>query len=212
MQGLEIVVQLLMQQRKNMASNFRIVLSSLLTAIVVNFFFMHDGLAPGGITGLSLVLSTLSKIEVSTMTLVVSIPLLIVSTLVLGKGFGVKTLAIVILTPLWMRILPQVHLLGSLPNLVQWTVSSIVGGILIGLSIYLALKSDAATGGTDVLALLIQKKLTKVKLSKIILVLDGLIIVSTAMIHGNVLLAVFSFLSLYVITQTLNYQMKTPAV
>ena len=76
----------------------------------------------------------------------------------------------------------------------------------------MALKSDAATGGTDVLALLIQKKLTKVKLSKIILVLDGLIIVSTAMIHGNVLLAVFSFLSLYVITQTLNYQMKTPAV
>lgn len=173
---------------------------------------MHDGLAPGGITGLSLVLSTLTKIEVSTMSLIVSVPLLVISTVVLGKGFGIKTLAIILLTPLWMRILPQVHLLAALPEIPQWIISGVVGGILIGTSIYLAIKSDAATGGTDVLALLIQKLMPNAKLSNIILVLDGLIIVSTAMIHKNILLAVFSFISLYVITQTLNKQLKNPTV
>lgn len=212
MRVLKTVGQRLMQLLKNMASNLRIILSSLLTAIVVNFLFMHDGLAPGGITGLSLVLSTLTKIEVSTMSLIVSVPLLVISTVVLGKGFGIKTLAIILLTPLWMRILPQVHLLGALPEIPQWIISGVVGGILIGTSIYLAIKSDAATGGTDVLALLIQKLIPNVKLSNIILVLDGIIIVSTAMIHKNILLAVFSFISLYVITQTLNRQLKNPTV
>lgn len=209
---LKTVVQRLMRLLKNMVSNLRILLSSLLTAIVVNFLFMHDGLAPGGITGLSLVLSTLTNIEVSTMSLIVSVPLLVISTVVLGKGFGIKTLAIILLTPLWMRILPQVHILAFLPEIPQWIISGLVGGVLIGTSIYLAIKSDAATGGTDVLALLIQKLIPNVKLSNIILVLDGLIIVSTAMIHKNILLAVFSFISLYVITQTLNRQLKNPTV
>ncbi len=209
---LKTVVQRLMRLQKNMVSNLRILLSSLLTAIVVNFLFMHDGLAPGGITGLSLVLSTLTNIEVSTMSLMVSVPLLVISTVVLGKGFGIKTLAIILLTPLWMRILPQVHVLAFLPEIPQWIISGLVGGILIGTSIYLAIKSDAATGGTDVLALLIQKLIPNVKLSNIILVLDGLIIVSTAMIHKNILLAVFSFISLYIITQTLNRQLKNPTV
>lgn len=191
-----------------MKLSLRIVLSSLLTAVVVNFFFMHDGLAPGGITGLALVLSTLLKIEVSTMSLMISLPLLVISTLVLGKGFGIKTLIIILLTPLWMRVLPKYPLLVSLPNLLEWTISGIVGGLLIGFSIYLAIISDAATGGTDVMALLIQKKLKQVPLSRIILALDGIIIVSTAAIHQEVLLALFSFGSLFVITQVLNYMLK----
>lgn len=191
-----------------MKLSLRIVLSSLLTAVVVNFFFMHDGLAPGGITGLALVLSTLLKIEVSTMSLMISLPLLIISTLVLGKGFGIKTLIIILLTPLWMRVLPKYPLLVSLPNLLEWTISGIVGGLLIGFSIYLAIISDAATGGTDVMALLIQKKLKQVPLSRIILALDGIIIVSTAAIHQEVLLALFSFGSLFVITRVLNYMLK----
>lgn len=191
-----------------MKLSLRIVLSSLLTAVVVNFFFMHDGLAPGGITGLALVLSTLLKIEVSTMSLMISLPLLVISTLVLGKGFGIKTLIIILLTPLWMRVLPKYPLLVSLPNLLEWTISGIVGGLLIGFSIYLAIISDAATGGTDVMALLIQKKLKQVPLSRIILALDGIIIVSTAAIHQEVLLALFSFGSLFVITRVLNYMLK----
>ncbi len=191
-----------------MKLSLRIVLSSLLTAVVVNFFFMHDGLAPGGITGLALVLSTLLKIEVSTMSLMISLPLLVISTLVLGKGFGIRTLIIILLTPLWMRVLPKYPLLVSLPNLLEWTISGIVGGLLIGFSIYLAIISDAATGGTDVMALLIQKKLKQVPLSRIILALDGIIIVSTAAIHQEVLLALFSFGSLYVITRVLNYMLK----
>lgn len=191
-----------------MKLSLKIVLSSLLTAVVVNFFFMHDGLAPGGITGLALVLSTLLKVEVSTMSLMISLPLLIISTLVLGKGFGIKTLIIILLTPLWMRVLPKYPLLVSLPNLLEWTISGIVGGLLIGFSIYLAIISDAATGGTDVMALLIQKKLKQVPLSRIILALDGIIIVSTAAIHQEVLLALFSFGSLFVITRVLNYMLK----
>ena len=193
-----------------MVSSIKSVVSALLTALVVNFLFMHDGLAPGGITGLSLVLSVITKIEVSTMSLIISIPMMILSTFVLGKGFGIKTLSIVLLTPLWMRILPKIHLLSAVPQPLQWTLSGIIGGVLIGLSIYLAITNDAATGGTDVLALLIQKKFKKFQISRIILFLDGAIILSTALIHKNFLLAIFSFMSLYVITQTIEFMLKTP--
>ncbi len=68
-----------------------ITFAAAITAVAVNFFFTStDGLAPGGITGLSLVCSTVFGIPVSTMSLCISIPLLILSTIVLGKSFGIK--------------------------------------------------------------------------------------------------------------------------
>lgn len=82
---------------------FWITVAAAMTALAVNLFFSSTGLAPGGITGLSIVCSSILHIEVSTMSLCISIPLLILSTIVLGKSFGIKTLYITIASPLFMK-------------------------------------------------------------------------------------------------------------
>lgn len=186
----------------------RIVLSSLLIATVVNCFFMFNHLAPGGITGLSLVVSSVTHIDISIISLSISIPMLIISTFVMGRNFGVKTVFVVLMTPLFMRIVPKVWLLKSLPPVLELLVSAIIGGFLIGTSISFALKSNAATGGTDVLALLVQKLIPKVPLPRIVFMLDGLIILSTTILHKNIYLGIFSFVSLGVIVNTIKFHMK----
>ena len=188
-----------------------ITFAAAITALAVNFFFIYTGLAPGGITGLSLVCSTIIGIPVSTMSLCISIPLLILSTLVLGKSFGIKTLYITLVTPLFMKIIPEVHItqeLYEIHPILELVVAGLLGGILVGAAIGVALNHECATGGTDVIALLIQHVFKFLKLSVILFFLDGSVVIASGVITNNILISVFSFLSLMVIIQTISFVTK----
>ena len=122
-----------------------ITLSSLLTAIAVNCFFQCTGLAPGGITGLSIIFSLITQIPVSYMTLCISIPLLILATVLLGKSFGIKTLYITLMTPVCMELVPAINLFQIFPDIPQLMIkiiAAIFGGLLVGTAIGLALNHD----------------------------------------------------------------------
>ena len=185
-----------------------ITISSLLTAIAVNCFFQCTGLAPGGITGLSIIFSLITRIPVSYMTLCISIPLLVLATILLGKSFGIKTLYITFMTPVCMEIVPVIDLFQLLPGIPQLLIQIIaasIGGVLVGTAIGLALNHDCATGGTDVIALLIQHFFKFFKLSVILFVLDGSVVIASGFISGDFMIAILSLFSLFVIINTIKY-------
>lgn len=185
-----------------------ITVSALLTALAVNCIFQSTGLAPGGITGLAIICSLVTKIPVSYMTLCISIPLLVLGTLLLGKSFGAKTLYITLMTPLCMKLIPYVDfagLLSGLPDILMLFLAAVSGGLLVGISIGIALNHDSATGGTDLIALLIQHFFRFLKLSAILFALDGSVVVASGVISGDFLIAVFSLLSLFIIIHTIKF-------
>ena len=185
-----------------------ITISSLLTAIAVDCFFQCTGLAPGGITGLSIIFSLITRIPVSYMTLCISIPLLVLATILLGKSFGIKTLYITFMTPVCMEIVPVIdlfQLLPGIPQLLIQIIAAIIGGVLVGTAIGLALNHDCATGGTDVIALLIQHFFKFFKLSVILFVLDGSVVIASGFISGDFMIAILSLFSLFVIINTIKY-------
>lgn len=181
--------------------------ASILTAIAVNMFFIHTGLAPGGITGLAIIFSTILKIPISYMTLAISGPLLILSTILLGKGFGIKTLYISIATPICIYFVPSfdiINLLMQTNEILALTLAGSAGGLLVGSAIGIALNRGCATGGTDVIALLIQYFAKRLKISNVLLILDGSIVIASGIISQNILISIFSFLSLVVIINTIK--------
>lgn len=185
--------------------------SALVTAMAVNWFFISTGLAPGGITGLAIICSTITRIPIEYMTLCISIPLLICATVLLGKSFGIKTLYITLVTPVFMKILPVIHLTSVLKDIhpiLELIAAGVCGGLLVGSAIGIALNHDCATGGTDVIALLIQHVFKFLKLSVILLFLDGFVVIASGVISQNILISVFSFISLMIIIQTITYITK----
>lgn len=185
-----------------------ITFAACITAFAVNFFFKSTGLAPGGITGLSLVCSTVLGIPVEYMSLCISIPLLILSTIVLGKGFGIKTLYITLATPVFMHLIPTIHItsfLYELHPILELIVAGLCGGILVGCAIGIALNHACATGGTDVIALLIRHVFKFLKLSVILFFLDGSVVIASGVITQNILISVFSFISLLTIIKTISF-------
>lgn len=183
-------------------------ISSILSAVAVNWIFIFTGLAPGGITGMAIILSTVTNISVSTMTLCISIPLLILSFLILGKAFGVKTIYVIFMNPLMMAIIPKIDLFGNiafLGNIGGLFLGAILGGVLVGMAVGLALNHQGATGGTDVIALLIHHFLKKFKVQNILITLDGIVVVLSGFISKEIFVAVFSLISLIVINRVITW-------
>lgn len=179
-------------------------LSSLMTALAVNFFFSHTHLAPGGLTGLAIILSSVTKIPLEYMTLMVSVPLLILGALLIGSKFGVKTVAITLMIPLFIRLVPNRNFMVDWPFYLQLIVSMITGGLFIGISIGIALRRGCATGGTDLLAILIRKLIKVGEISSIVFICDGLIILLSGIVSQNAFVAVCSFLTLLIIIPTIK--------
>ena len=179
-----------------------ITMSSILTAMAVNFFFKEHNLAPGGITGASIIGSNFTGIPVEVMSLSISIPLLIMGIIFLGKSFGIKTLYITLMSPVFLKLIPELHITDNL------LIAGIIGGLLVGTAIGIAIVRNCATGGTDLAAMLINKIVRFVKLPVILFILDGTIVVGSGIISKNFMISVYSLLSLFVIINTINFITK----
>lgn len=186
--------------KKEMVKDYLLItISALLMALAVNFFFAEHTLAPGGITGLSVVLSTFLSIPVENISLGISMPLLVMGVLFLGKGFGIKTLYITLMGPLFLKVIPQTHITDNL------LVAGIIGGLLVGTAIGIAIIRGCSTGGTDLVAMLINRIIKFLKLPVILFILDGFIIVASGIISKNFMISIYSLISLILIIKTIGF-------
>lgn len=181
---------------------FLITISSLLMAIAVKLFFKEHMLAPGGITGMSIVVNAITGLPVEYVSLGISAPLLIMGMLFLGKSFGIKTLYVTLIAPIFLKAIPQIHITSSL------LIAGIAGGLLVGSAIGIAILRGCATGGTDLLAMLINKIFTRFKLPTILFVLDGIVVLGSGIISKNYMVSIYSLISLFVIIKTISYTTK----
>ena len=158
--------------------------------IVVGAFILAAGfvlfitpykIVPGGVYGISIMLHHLFGTPVGLVALAFDIPLTIIGIKVLGPRFGVKTVVGFVLTAVFVDGLTYFY--GTEP-LVEGDalLSSIFGGLFIGVGLGLIFKSRATSGGTDIVAMMISKY-TKLPVGRLLIMVDSSI----------VLIALFAF-------------------
>ena len=179
-----------------------LILSAFLTALAVKLFFTEFVLTPGGITGLSIAISLITSISVDIISLCISIPLLLIATIILGSKFGAKTLFVTLMVPLFLKIIPATHITSSI------LIAALFGGLLVGVSISLALSVDCATGGTDVIALLLKKIFPNIELHIILFTLDMIIVLLSTVISKTIITSIYSVVSLFVIMMIIKNMNK----
>ncbi|CEH34231.1 Uncharacterized BCR, YitT family COG1284 [Romboutsia lituseburensis] len=112
-------------------------------AVGINTFLKPHTIAPGGLSGLSVVLNKVTGISISTMMLLIGVPLVIFAFKILGAKNSVKTLIGTILFSLIVNITSPLANLGATNDLL---LSSISGAILLGIGIGIMFRVDASTG------------------------------------------------------------------
>ncbi len=149
------------------------VLGSALLAFGYNCFISPYNIVPGGVYGLGIVMHNIfPSIQVGTFGYIFDIPLLISAIIILGRQFAGRTLFAAIMTPGFMnlfdrliypndeamRLLDPSQLMGGSIDLSNDLIlATIMGSVLIGVGQGLVLRNRATTGGTDIIAMYLQR-------------------------------------------------------
>ncbi len=128
---------------------FYLVCGALISALGINMIASND-VVFGGISGLAIVVNSISKIPISITNLIANILLFLMGWKLIGRDFLTKSLFTIILQSIFLELTQNIHALK-----LDMLVSSIYGGIILGTGVAIVIKAGGSTGGTDMLALII---------------------------------------------------------
>ena len=134
---------------------FLITVGSVIFCMAWTSFMIPNGLSSGGLTGLCTIIQYGLGIPVGVTYPALNIILLILGFLSLGKGFGFKTVYVIVLTSLLFDVLPQYQVLQVLMD--EKLLVALVGAAMESVGIGLILLRGGSSGGTDILAMMINK-------------------------------------------------------
>lgn len=134
---------------------FLITVGSVIFCMAWTSFMIPNGLSSGGLTGLCTIIQYGLGIPVGVTYPALNIILLILGFLSLGKGFGFKTVYVIVLTSLLFDVLPQFQILQVLMD--EKLLVALVGAAMESVGIGLILLRGGSSGGTDILAMMINK-------------------------------------------------------
>ena len=159
----------------------------------------------GAASGLAIVISTALEnslgwdIKIGTIVLFINALLLVIAGFLLGWNFGVKTIYCIFVLSMsmncWQEILPPDDFLH-----IDRFLSMVVGGVITGIGVAMAILQGGSAGGTDILAMIINK-FRSISYGRIIFIIDLLIIASSlcvgftidAAIYGYIMTLVFGY-------------------
>ena len=159
---------------------FLITVGTFIYVMAWTSFLIPNGMASGGLTGLCTIIQYGTGIPVAWTFPIIKVLLLIMGFLVMGNAFGIKTIYVIALSSLLFKVLPEFPVLEVLMQNQGLTVA-LVGGSLEALGIGLVLLRGGSTGGTDIVAMMINKY-WPVSPGRVYLISDIFIILSVFLI------------------------------
>ena len=168
---------------KTLSEYALVALGILMYVLGWTLFLIPNNLVGGGVTGLSSILqyATHGVINAGWSYGVINILLLIVALRLLGKSFGSKTIFAVVLASVGLSFLQKIIPQGIIQSLALENgklMSTIMGGMLAGAGIGMTMSQGGSTGGTDIIALVVNKY-RNVSPRRMILWIDVAIILSS---------------------------------
>ncbi len=158
-----------------------IFLFSVLYAVGVSCFLDPNGLVPGGVTGISILLSTLTKIETGTWVFILNIPIMLLGWWKFGAKFMISTIFSTGVISAATNLLAPI---GALSR--DQLSASLAGAFLTAVSVAMIMKCQATTGGLDIIVKLLRLKHPHLKTGRLFLMIDSFIVLAAILVYGNV--------------------------
>ena len=171
---------------KQIAWNYVLILvGTAVMALAIQCIYDRVGLVTGGFTGLTIIIRNITKSVISGgiplwfANIVLNIPVFIYSYVKFGKKFVGRTLFATIMLSVWLYIIPGVDLSGD-----YYLLAALFGGVFTGVGMGIVLRAGATTGGTDMVAALIQTKMRHYSVVQIMQVMDAAIVIAGLYVFG----------------------------
>lgn len=158
--------------------------------IGISLFIDPNNLAPGGFTGLSVMINRLLPLETGTIYLLLNIPVICLGIWKFGWKFTVSTLYAILIVSVSTNLLSSIRPVTEEPIL-----GAAFGGALIGAGMGFVLRNSATTGGTDIIIKCLRQKMPHLKTGVLMLMTDAVIIGLSGLVFGNFDSVLYSIVS-----------------
>lgn len=154
-------------------------------AFAVQCMYDPCGLVTGGFSGIAIIIKSLTEhiipggVPLWLTNLLLNIPVFIVAYIKMGKRFIGRTLFGTVMLSAWLYILPVIDLAQG-----DMLLVALFGGVFSGAGMGMVLRANATTGGTDMVAALIQLKIRHYNVAQIMQILDGTIVILGFFVFG----------------------------
>lgn len=178
-----------------------LIIACMIMAVGLNMFLVPKTIAPGGLSGLSVVISKLTGFSVSNILFTISTPLLLFSVKILGKKDAIKTFIGMAILTIMLKITEPLSAVTPTDNTL---LAAISGAILLGISLGILFRIDASTGGTDLIALMLNRVIPSIPVSKCLSMIDGTVVVLAGVVNMNFETGLYSAIALYIMVKIID--------
>ena len=167
-------------------------------AFGVNYFFVANKLADGGIAGISVILHYLFNFNISMTYLVLNVPLVIMGYKLIGGKFIIKTFYGTAMTSLAFRVFQ--NYLGPMDDKL---IASIFGGLIIGIGLGTIFVGGGSSGGADILVKILNKYFD-IPVGKAFLALDSFVLSALGILFGRDIF-MYTLVGLFISTKAIDF-------
>ncbi len=176
-----------------------LIAGNLCYSAALDFFLVGNEIAAGGFAGIATLINHYISVPIGSAVFIMNLPLIIWAWKSKGKDYALNCITGNILFTI------IADLLSIAPTLthIKW-IAAVFGGIIYGIGITIMIYAKGAAGGTDLLSrLLIQlKPFEKISAGTMILILDGLVVIASAFVYGNIPSALYTLFGILIYSMT----------
>lgn len=176
----------------------QLVCGTFLMAVAYKSIFDSVGMVTGGFSGIAVIVRHLTMgyieggVPLWITNTMLNIPVFIAAYFIKGKNFVYNTFMGTILLTLFLAVLPS-----TVVSEADYLLAAVAGGVSLGVGMGLVLNAGAATGGTDMLGVLLAEKIRQYSVVRIIQILDGIIIVAGMLVFG-LRVSLYAIIAIYI--------------
>lgn len=176
------------------------ILGTALIAFAINQIFAPADMVTGGVSGLAIVLEEALlrwadiHVPIWLFNMLLNIPLFFLGFWGLGWGAMQRSLVGTVALTFFLAIIPEKSI-----GLGDSLLTAVFGGVIGGVGIGLVFSANGSTGGTDLLALFLTKKFRTLKVTQLLLILDGIIVLMGAWMFG-LTTALYTVIAIYTVS------------
>lgn len=180
-------------KKQFLESIFFIFMGSFILALGINIFLNPSKISSGGISSIATILLYTFGIKLSVTSFLINVLLFFFGIKYLGKDAIIKTVIGIVSLSIFLELTSYLPIYNG-----EIILSTLAGGVLVGIGVGLVVRQSASTGGSDFLALIIHRFVPHISLARIILVLDLAVIIISGIVFKSVTITLYSVLAMYI--------------
>ncbi len=172
---------------KNLKNYVILTAAAVIYAVAISLFLDPNNIAPGGVTGISILVNRFTKIPTGTVNMMINIPIVLLGLWKFGWRFICSTMYALALITIFINSLA---VYGAVTD--DLLIAAVLGGALIGVALALVCKAGATTGGIDIIVKVVRTKRRHIKTNILFLAFDSMVILASWMVFQDLTVAFYA--------------------